>query len=98
MSVSFTSGWAFGARVHVDNDLSYTAVVTALTFRAGVSYPMVEVSWIRDGQLARATVEAWRLVDDMRPVREPYLPPPPTPLPPAPRGGRGKKHHLTIIQ
>lgn len=68
MPATFHSDWAFGARVHIDEDLSFTAVVTGLIFRPGMQYPAVEVSWMHDGRPFTGVFDAWRLSDAVGPA------------------------------
>jgi hypothetical protein len=56
-----TSPFVFGDRVNVDEDESILAVVTALQFRPGHHYPIVEISWLHNGAIMTSWLDAWRL-------------------------------------
>lgn len=59
MTVTLTSVYNFGDRVHIDGDRSIAAIVVGLRFHAH-DY-LCEVSWWRDGSLELAWVDQWRL-------------------------------------
>lgn len=63
MPATFSSEWAPGARALLDGTPPTEVTVTALTFRASMRFPLVEVSWLSaDRHLLTEWVEAWRLV------------------------------------
>jgi len=58
--MKFESTWAFRDLVHLDGDTSITGVVTGFQFR-GARDPIIEVSWVHNGDAKAAWFEEWRL-------------------------------------
>lgn len=59
------SDFSLKEKVHIDDDPSITASVTAMTWRT--SSALLEVSWIQDGQNRACWVEPWRLTTAEKP-------------------------------
>lgn len=72
MAGSYYSPFTLQQQVHIDDDSSITASVTAITFRTTLEC-QIECSWIQDGQSRVALIEAWRIkaknptTDDLEP-------------------------------
>ena len=58
--MQFTSIWTFRDRVYLDGDQSIIGMVTGFQFR-GDREPIVEVSWVHNGDAKIAWFEEWRL-------------------------------------
>lgn len=60
MGGSYHSPFTLQQQVHIDDDDSITASVTAIIFRTTLEC-QIECSWIQDGQSRVAWIEAWRI-------------------------------------
>lgn len=59
--MKFASIWSFRDRVLIDGDTSIVGLVTAFQFRGDRGEPIVEVSWVHNGDVKTAWFEEWRL-------------------------------------
>ena len=59
--MTFQSEWAFRDRVWIDGEGSIVGFVTGILFRE-TRDPVVEVSWMHNGDAKVAWFEEWRLV------------------------------------
>lgn len=57
--MNFTTKFKFGERVHIDDDTSITATVTAFCFRSDRCE--IEASWMHNGAALSAWFVDWRL-------------------------------------
>jgi hypothetical protein len=58
--IDFSSHFAFGDKVVIDDCPSLQGTVTAFLFRS-TGYASIEVSWVHNGASCSAYVEEWRL-------------------------------------
>lgn len=59
---TFTTQWALGQLVHIDDDKSIRAVITGFCWRT-TREPTVEISWFANGDSKTAWVEESRVKD-----------------------------------